>query len=100
MSGVAFMGFGATQSPLSEGAPLRVAKTDEAPLKGLAAAESIDKDFAMGFLLALEVDPEKIHKPKSLDFGYLDTDVVAAAISATQWPDGKPAKGKRYTRCT
>lgn len=90
MSGVAFAGFGETQSPLSEGAPLPVAKIDESFLMGLASAEGIGKDLAKGFLLALEVDPESFHKAKSWGLGYLDARDALAGREARQ---GDPLRG-------
>lgn len=61
---------------------------------GRAAAEGIDKDLANGFLLSLEVDPEASQNAKSLDFGYLGSGAVAAAVSPRRSRrTGKRVKG-------
>lgn len=85
--------FGETQSPLSEVAPLPLARIDDSYIMGLAAAEGIGKNLAKGFHLAWETDPEGVQKAKSLDVGYLDSETVAVAIAAAQRPDGRPVRG-------
>lgn len=60
---------------------------------GLAASEGIDKDLTKGFLIALDVDAEDVHKAKSVDVCCVDADTDAAAIAAAQWPGCRAVKG-------